>query len=94
MRAGGRPGAGHLHGGQPGADVDEPADHGRVGAAMAVDGGDCESVIAGIEGQGVDVAEVAARLQKEGGEAFAKSWSALLSGLHDKTAQLAGAHAA
>ena len=70
------------------------ADHGRVGAAMAVDGGDCESVIAGIERQGVDVVEVAARLQKEGGEAFAKSWSALLSGLRDKIAQLAGAHAA
>lgn len=70
------------------------ADHGRVGAPMAVDGGDCESVIADIERQGVDVAEVASRLQKEGGEAFAKSWSALLSGLRDKTAQLAGAHAA
>ncbi len=70
------------------------ADHGRVGAPMSVDGGDCEAVIADIEHQGVDVAEVAARLQKEGGEAFAKSWSALLSGLRDKTAQLAGARAA
>jgi transaldolase len=70
------------------------ADHGQVGAPMAIDGGDCESVIADIERQGVDVAAVAARLQKEGGEAFAKSWSVLLSGLRDKTAKLAGAHAA
>ncbi len=44
-----------------------------------------------IERQGVDVAEVAARLQKKGGEAFATSWRALLSGLADKTAQLAAA---
>ena len=70
------------------------ADHGRVGAAMAVDGGDCEAVIADIARQGVDVAEVAARLQKEGGASFATSWKGLLSGLRDKTAQLAGARAA
>src|SRR5450755_3758775 len=50
------------------------ADHGKVGAPMAVDGGDCEAVIADIERQGVDGAEVAKRLQKEGGESFVKSW--------------------
>jgi transaldolase len=70
------------------------ADHGKVGAPMAVDGGDCEAVIADIERQGVDGAEVAKRLQKEGGESFVKSWNSLLAGLRDKSAQLAQARAA
>jgi transaldolase len=70
------------------------ADHGRVGAPMATDAGDAEAVIAAIADHGVDVDALATQLQKEGGAAFSKSWGALLGGLRDKTAQLAGAHAA
>ena len=70
------------------------ADHGRVGAPMATDGGDAEAVIAAVAGQGVDVDALATQLQKEGGAAFSKSWAALIDGLRDKTTQLAGAHAA
>ncbi len=70
------------------------ADHGRIAAPMAVDGGDAEATIAAIAGQGVDVDAIAAQLQKEGGASFAKSWDALLRGLRDKTARLAGARAA
>ena len=70
------------------------ADHGRVGAPMATDGGDAEAVIAAVAGQGVDVDALATQLQKEGGAAFSKSWAALNDGLRDKTTQLAGAHAA
>ena len=69
------------------------ADHGRVGAPMATDGGDAEAVIAAVAGHGIDVDGLATQLQKEGGAAFSKSWDALLGGLRDKTAQLAGAHA-
>jgi len=70
------------------------ADHGRVGAPMATDGGDAETVIAAIAGRGVDVDALATQLQREGGASFSKSWGALLGGLRDKTAQLAGAGAA
>jgi transaldolase len=70
------------------------ADHGQVAAPMPVDGGDAEATIAAIARHGVDVDAVATQLQKEGGASFAKSWDALLRGLRDKTAQLAGAHAA
>ena len=70
------------------------ADHGRVGAPMPVDGGDAEAVIAAIARQGVDIDAVATQLQKEGGASFSKSWEALLGGLREKTARLAGAQAA
>ena len=70
------------------------ADHGRIGAPMPVDGGDAEAVLAEFVRQGVDLEAVATQLQNDGGASFAKSWDALLAGLRDKTAQLAGAHAA
>ena len=66
------------------------ADHGKIGAVLAPDGGDAESVIADFVKLGVDVDALAVRLQKEAGDAFKKSWSSLLAGIHDKSAQLAG----
>ena len=70
------------------------ADHGRASAPMALGQPEHELVIADIASQGVDIAALATRLQKEGGESFAKSWSDLLAGLRDKTARLAQARAA
>jgi transaldolase len=67
------------------------ADHGEVGAAMPVDGGDAEAVIAEFRRQGIDVDALALQLQREGAAAFAKSWNALLAGIRNKAAQLAGA---
>jgi transaldolase len=67
------------------------ADHGRLGAPMATDGGDAEAVIAEFRRQGIDVDALAERLQKEGADAFAKSWKSLLGGIGEKTSQLAGA---
>ena len=69
------------------------ADHGKVGAPMAQDGGDAERVIAELRRQGIDDAALAQRLQREGAEAFAKSWHALLARIDEKSAQLAGAGA-
>ena len=62
------------------------ADHGRVDALLANDGGDCETVIAGHEKVGIDVDVVAARLQDEGAKAFARSWSQLLAVIESKSA--------
>jgi transaldolase len=69
------------------------ADHGEVGAAMPVDGGDAEAVIAEIGRQGIGVDALALQLQREGAAAFTKSWNALLAGIQSKAAQLAGATA-
>ena len=66
------------------------ADHGKIGAVLAPDGGDAEAVIADFVKLGVDVDALALRLQKEAGDAFKKSWSSLLAGIRDKRAQLAG----
>ncbi|MDQ6627371.1 MAG: transaldolase [Pseudomonadota bacterium] len=67
------------------------ADHGRIGAVMAADGGDAEAVIAELARQGVDDAALAARLQHDAAAAFSKSWASLLGGIRDKSAQLATA---
>lgn len=60
------------------------ADHGRVGALMPADGGDCDSVIAAHATAGIDVDVLAERLQREGAEAFDASWRKLLAGIEDK----------
>jgi len=67
------------------------ADHGKLGAPMALDGGDAEALIAEVRRQGIDDDALAERLQKEGAEAFAKSWKSLLDGIGEKTLQLIGA---
>jgi transaldolase len=54
------------------------ADHGRVGEPLAADGGDAEEVLAAFADAGVDVDELATRLQREGAEAFVASWRELL----------------
>ena len=66
------------------------ADHGKLGAVLAPDGGDAESVIAEFVKLGVDVDALALRLQREAGDAFKTSWSSLLAGIRDKSARLAG----
>jgi transaldolase len=67
------------------------ADHGKLAAPMPLDGGDAETVIAAFRREGIDVDALAERLQKEGAEAFAKSWQRLLAGLDAKTPQPTGA---
>jgi transaldolase len=63
------------------------ADHGKVGATLPADGGNAETVLEEFRREGVDTAALAARLQHEGVEAFAKSWSALLSRIREKSSQ-------
>ena len=63
------------------------ADHGKVGATLPANGGNAEVVLEEFRRAGVDTAARAARLQHEGVEAFAKSWSALLSRIREKSSQ-------
>ena len=55
------------------------ADHGKVEHAMRFDGGDAEAVIQEFNRAGVDDEALAADLQREGAEAFAKSWRDLMA---------------
>ena len=66
------------------------ADHGKVGAALPADGGDADAVLAAFSGAGVDVNALAARLQRDGADAFSASWHALLASIQDKRTRLTG----
>jgi transaldolase len=60
------------------------ADHGKVGRAMPTDGGDAEEVIGEFRRESVDDDALAARLQREGVDAFANSWHALMLRIRGK----------
>jgi len=64
------------------------ADHGEIGAMLPKDGGDAEEVIDRFAQAGVDVEELATMLQREGADAFVKSWDDLLTCLVDKSTAL------
>ena len=61
---------------------------GRVGAPMPVDGGYAEQVLDEFRREGVDIDALALKLQKDGGDSFAKSWNALIGGLDEKVTRL------
>ncbi len=60
------------------------ADHGELGSALPMDGGDCETVLAEFGRTGVDVDALAAQLQDEGAKSFVKSWNDLLEVIASK----------
>jgi transaldolase len=64
------------------------AEHGQLHGAMAVDGGGAEAVLARFAEAGIDVDALAIQLQREGAQAFVKSWKALLGRIADKSAAL------
>lgn len=66
------------------------ADHGKVRGAMAEDGGDYAATLEKITAAGVDIDALAAQLQREGAEAFVKSWNQLMQRIADKAQSLAG----
>jgi len=67
------------------------AEHGKVVSTLPADGGPCEQTIEEIRREGVDIEALAAKLQRDGGDAFAKSWHALLGGLEEKVTRLTAA---
>jgi transaldolase len=64
------------------------ADHGRVGDLLPPDGGDCEEVLDRFRRAGIDIDALAAQLQREGAEAFDKSWGDLLGCIASKSEEL------
>jgi transaldolase len=67
------------------------ADHGEVSEIMSADGGDCETVLDELATAGIDIDDLAARLQEEGAKSFVYSWNELMSVIDSKCATLAKA---
>jgi transaldolase len=61
------------------------SDHGQVKDAMDPAGGDAEAVLAQFAQQDIDDQALAADLQREGTEAFAKSWGVLMARIAAKS---------
>jgi transaldolase len=64
------------------------ADHGDIGAMLPHDGGDAEEVLDRFTQAGIDLDQLAADLQREGAEAFVKSWDELLACIEEKSETL------
>jgi len=64
------------------------ADHGVADAMLPCDGGDAEATLGEHARAGVDVDDLAGRLQREGAAAFVKSWDELLECIAEKSAML------
>jgi transaldolase len=54
------------------------SDHGEVGDPMPADGGDADAMLARFRRAGVDLTELAAKLQADGAEQFVAAWNDLL----------------
>jgi transaldolase len=65
------------------------ASQGKVASAMPADGGDSEKVLARFADAGIDIGDLARKLQLEGAQSFVKSWNELLQSIADKSAALA-----
>ena len=61
------------------------SDHGEIGAMLPQDGGDAEPQLAEFTRAGVDLDALAEQLQREGAEAFVKSWNDLLECIASKS---------
>lgn len=60
-------------------------DHGVVNGSMPPEGGDAEKVLKQFADAGIDVDALAAQLQREGAEAFSKSWQQLMEVIGEKS---------
>jgi transaldolase len=64
------------------------AEHGQLGTSLPADGGDCEDVLAQFSKAGINIKELADRLQDEGAKSFVKSWDELMVVIATKSAAL------
>jgi transaldolase len=67
------------------------AEQGVLRGVMAADGGNADTTLARFEQAGVGVQQLATQLQREGAQAFVKSWQELLQRIASKSATLAHA---
>ncbi len=67
------------------------ADHGDLSEIMSADGGDCEAVLDQFAAAGIDIDDLAAKLQDDGAKSFVSSWKELMEVIASKSATLAKA---
>ena len=67
------------------------AEHGEVGDLLPADGGDCEEVLTRFHQAGLDLNALATQLQRDGAEAFDRSWNDLMECIRSKSEVLQGA---
>jgi transaldolase len=72
----------------PEATLHAYADHRHVNTLMSADGADAEHTLTAFEQAGIDHRAVAHQLQRDGAEAFDKSWRSLLASIASKHQQL------
>jgi transaldolase len=65
------------------------ADHGDLSEIMSADGGDCEAVLDEFAAAGIDIDDLAAKLQDDGAKSFVSSWNDLMEVIASKSATLA-----
>ncbi len=63
-------------------------DHGRIAPSIDVTGGESERVLGEFAAAGIDVDELANRLQQEGASSFNKSWNSLMKVIYEKASKL------
>jgi transaldolase len=59
-------------------------DHGEVGEPMPADGGDAEATLAEYASAGIDVDQLAAKLQSDGAQSFIDAWNDLMARIEDQ----------
>ena len=67
------------------------AEHGQIKGVMAEDGGDAEAILAKFVKAGIDTDALGLQLQRDGAQAFTKSWQELMTRIADKSDALAHA---
>jgi transaldolase len=75
----------------PEATLKALADHGEIREIMSPDGGDYDTVLDEFATAGVDIYELAAKLEDEGAKSFATSWNDLMDVIASKSSALAKA---
>lgn len=72
----------------PGKTIEALADHGEVEGVMDTDSSAAEAMLERFAEAGVDIDALATKLQKDGAEAFVKSWKQLLERIEEQTRTL------
>jgi transaldolase len=72
----------------PEATLKALAKHHELDSVLPADGGDCEQVLGQFTDCGINLDELASRLQEEGARSFVKSWNGLMEVIASKSAVL------
>jgi transaldolase len=63
----------------PEATLNALAEHGEINHVLPAHGGDCEEALATFAGAGIDIDDLAGKLQDQGAKSFVKSWEDLMA---------------